>query len=111
MNGRPIVGRDAARQTRRDEAMIGWSPFHLAVIVGAGAPRQQPEAIRQRRQRPERVRHATLEPAIHAGAHPAKNDTTLPGQPQSSVHPVQPPDGQQIGDVTAADIDDVLGQE
>ncbi len=79
--------------------------------MGAGAPRQEAEAVLQAFEvRPERVRHTRLEPADHPRAPAAEDDPALPGLAEDRVEPVHAPDGEHVGRVAASDVEDVPGE-
>ena len=90
----------------------GRPPLLLRVVVRAVGVGQEAEAVGHRVQRqPERVRGAALEPADRPGGHAHQHHTRVPRGAHGLVHPVQPPQGQQVGHAAPHHPDHVLGQQ
>src|SRR5437868_1551759 len=70
------------------------------------------ETVVQRAQRTaEGVGEARLEPAVRAGADPAEQRAALVRLAEDGVEAVHAPDGEHVGCVAAADVDDVLAED
>jgi hypothetical protein len=74
----------------------------------AGAAGKETHPIVELAQRAERIGDARFEPADHSGAEAAENNTLVISAAHGLIEAVQAPDRQQIGGVSAADVDDVL---
>ena len=129
--GRALAHRPDLRKLRADEVQRGvvvcgvpggeavlhelpvdGAPPLLAVVVGAGAPREQAEAVAHPLElRAERVGHAGLEPADHSGAHARQDRALLPRLAQQRVETVDAPDREHVRGVAAADDDHVLRED
>ena len=111
MDADAVVGRDPRRKSVRDELRVDGSAHLLPVVVRTGAAGDEAEPVAHARElRPERVGHAGLEPADHAGAPAREQDAGLPGLAQNPVEAVHAPDREHVRRVPAADEDHVLGE-
>ena len=109
---RAVVSCIAGRESAVDERAIDGASALLAVVVGAEASRQEPEAVVERVERDrERVGHTAREPAVRSGAHASEHRSALPGRAKRAVETVEAPDGERVRGVAARDIDHVLARQ
>ena len=102
---RAVVGRHAGREALvADEPRVDRPAPLLAVVVRAGRAGQEAEAVAHAVEiGAERVGHAGLEPADHAGGRAPQQRAALPRRPQRGVDAVQAPDRQRVRGVAAGD--------
>ena len=103
-----VVCRDAGGKPVGDELREdGPAPF-LAVVMRAGAAREEAEALHGGQLGPERIGDAVLEPADHPGAPAGEQHSALPRFAQDRVESVCAPNGDRVGRVASGDEDDVV---
>jgi len=84
----------------------------LAVIVDAVAVGKQPEGVGHRLElRPEAVGGAAGVPTDAAGRHPTHDHARLPGRSHGRAHPVELPQGQQIGHRATSHPDQIAASQ
>src|SRR5581483_10280758 len=111
VNAREVVGGDAGREAFADELRVAGPPQLLAVVVRAGAARQEAESVPHALElRAERVGHPGLEPADHPGAPAGEHDAGLPGLAEDPAEAVDAPDGEHVRRAAAGDEDHVVGE-
>ena len=82
------------------------------VVVRAVGVGQEPQPVGDRPQRQaEGVGRAAFEPADRARGDAHQHHARLPGRVHGRSDPVQPPQGQQVGDAAAGDPDNILGEQ
>src|SRR4029453_1930884 len=75
-----VVGSDSRWEAVRDQLLVNGPPPLLAVVMRTRAAGQETEPVAHPFElRPERIRHARLEPADHPGTRPGEHDPLLPG--------------------------------
>src|SRR5258706_13929405 len=100
---------DATGHSRGGLAVVYARAALLRVVVRAGAPRQEPEAIVERAElRRERVGDPGLEPADAAGRPAGEDRAGGIRLAERGIEAVQPPDPGLVRVVAAADHADVL---
>ena len=102
-------GADATTTTR--ERVVGIAPWDQQMLDSMTG-RQQAETVGHWTElRAERVGRAAHVPADAAGRDTRQNDAGLPGVTHRRVDAVEAPQGEEVGDRTAADPDEVARTE